>query len=377
MALINRASLPEEFFDITSATVLKQPEPQYVFAGLAKQALGSAMMLAASMAGGLGISPTRVIPDSGIAYSLPGADRLNLAAVDPSMNNVIIAVAELATPQIGHTVRINRPRFGSGGFTLGNREVASGVSISTIAIDLQSEQVTVTLKRYGGPYDTNQAAVAPLALDRFDASRSVHSIAQVVGMHMQRDFDRWLDTVVAAYLTSGATTLWPNGFLADSASSTAGDMPMDVDLLFRGYETLKLGNIPVFPNGRYRSFITATSARQLKADPQFAAFTQFDLKNLNPVTAVSGIPNAGYITSLPGVDIYESTTLPANANANAVNVFTNIMVGPSMLALGCGQLPLVRFSTDDNFGETAKLVWLAYLGFNLADARFGVQLHTS
>ena len=377
MALINRASLPEEFFDITSATVLKQPDPQYVFAGLAKQALGSAMMLAASMAGGLGISPQRVIPDSGIAYTIPGADRLALANVDPQLSNVIVSVAELATPQIGHTVRINRPRFGSGGFTLANREIASGVSISTVATDLQSEQVTVTLKRYGGPYDNGQGAIAPLALDRFDASRSVHSIAQIVGMHMQRDFDRWIDTVVAAYLTSGATTLWPNGFVADLGSSVQGDMPMDVDLLFRGYETLKLANIPVFPNGRYRAFISPTGARQLKADPQFAAFTQFDLKNLNPVTAVSSIPNAGYVTSLPGVDIYEATTLPLVVNGNGIGVTTSVMVGPSMLALGAGQMPLVRFSTDDNFGESAKLIWLAYLGFNLADARFGVQLHTS
>lgn len=377
MAIINRASLPEEFFDITSATVLKQPEPQYVFAGLAKQALGSAMMLAASMAGGLGISAQRAIPDSGVAYSIPGADRLNLAAPDSAAASVILAVAELSTPQIGHTIRINRPRFGSGGFTLGNREVASGVSISTTAIDLQSEQVTVTLKRYGGPYDTNQAAVAPLALDRFDASRSVHAIAQVVGMHMQRDFDRWLDAVVAAFITSGSTILWPNGYVADSGSSTVGDMPMDVDLLFRGYETLKLANIPVFPNGRYRAFITPTAARQLKADPQFAAYTQFDVKNLNPVTAVAGIPNAGYVTSLPGVDVYEATTLPSTVNANSVAVSTNVMCGPSMIAMGAGQLPRVAFSTDDNFGESAKLVWLAYLGFNLADSRFGVQLHTS
>src|SRR5579864_3401682 len=173
MAMINRASLPEEYFDITSAMVLQQPEPQYIFALLAKMALGSAMLLAA--ASQLGISPARQIPDSGKQYTLPGADRLNLAAPDASVNNVILSVAELATPQVGHTIRINRPRYGSGGFTLANREIPSGATISTTAIDLQSEQVTVTLKRYGGPYDPTNGNVAPFALDRFDARSEEHT----------------------------------------------------------------------------------------------------------------------------------------------------------------------------------------------------------
>jgi hypothetical protein len=375
MALINRASLPEEFFDITSAKVLVQPEPQYIFALLAKMALGSAMMLAA--ASQLGISPQRAIPDTGLQYTLPGADRLNLAAPDPQVSNVILSVAELGTPQIGHTIRINRPRYGSGGFTLAAREVPSGATISTTAIDLQSEQVTVTLKRYGGPYDPNAGNVAPLALDRFDSSRSVHSIAQVVGTHMQRDFDKWADTIVATFLGNGSTTLWPNGFTADSGSANQGDMPLDIDLLFRGYETLKLGNIPMFPNGRYRAFISPTGARQLKNDPQAAGYNRYDTGGLNPVTAPGGMPQTGYLFSFTGCDVFEATTLPVNANGNSINITTNIMAGPGMMALGAGALPYVTSSTDDNYGESAKVIWLAYIGWNLADARFGVQMHTS
>lgn len=375
MAIVNRASLPEEFFDITSGKVLVQPEPQYIFAVLAKMALGSAMMLAA--AGQLGISPARAIPDTGLQYTLPGADRLNLAQPDPQVSNVILSVAELGTPQIGHTIRINRPRYGSGGFTLAAREIPSGATISTTAIDLQSEQVTVTLKRYGGPYDPNAGNVAPFALDRFDSSRSVHSIAQVVGTHMQRDFDKWADTVVATFLSAGTTTLWPNGFSADSQSANQGDMPCDIDLLFRGYETLKNGNIPMFPNGRYRAFISPTSARQLKNDPQAGSYNRYDVNGLNPVTAPGGMPQTGYLFSFTGCDVFEATTLPATANANSINVTTNVMAGPGMMALGAGSLPYVTSSTDDNYGESAKVIWLAYIGWNLADARFGVQLHTS
>jgi hypothetical protein len=375
MAIINRASLPEEFFDITSAMVLVQPEPQYVFAGLAKAAIGAAMMLAA--ASQLGISPARQIPNTGLQYTLPGADRLVLAAPDQQAASAILSVAELATPQVGHTIRINRPRYGSGGFTLANREITSGTVISTVPIDLQSEQVTVTLKRYGGPYDPANANVAPFALDRFDSSRSVHSIAQVVGTHMQRDLDKWLDTVVAVFLSSGSTTLWPAGFTADANSQAAGDMPMDIDMLFRGYETLKLANIPLFPNGRYRAYIGPTDARQLKNDPQNAQYIRYDVAGLNPVTGPGGAPTQGYLGSITGCDIYESTTLPSTANAQSVSVRTSIMMGPGMMALGCGALPYVTSSTDDNYGESAKVIWLSYLGWNLADARFGVQMHAS
>ena len=374
MAITNRASLPEEFLDMTSARILVQPEPQFVFAMLAKMAIGAACSVVPGSP--LGITPDRGVPSGGVAYTLPGADRLALASPDAQIGQAILSVAELGQ-QVGHTVRINRPRYGSGGFTLAGREVASGTAISTSAIDLQSEQVTVTLKRYGGPYDAVNGNVAPFAIDKFDASRSIHSLVGVVGLHMQRDFDRWLDSVVATLLSAGSTTLWPQGFSADAQSQVVGDMPMDVDLLFRSYETLKLANIPVFPNGRYRAFIGPTAARQLKADPQAAQYVQFDLSKTNPVTAPGGAPTAGWLGQITGVDIYESTTLTATNNAQAVPITTNIMFGPGMMALGCGQLPTVRTSTADNYGESSLLVWLAYFGFTLSDARFGTQMHTS
>jgi N4-gp56 family major capsid protein len=366
MAIVNRASLPEEFFDITSAQVLVQPEPQFLYARLAKMSIGAAMAL--SMAGGLGL-PGRQIPDAGAQYTQPGADRLILANPEPMMAQAVMTVAELGQ-QVGHTVRLNRPKFGSGGFTAASREVSSGTAISTTAIDLSSEQTSVTLKRYGGPFDPVAGAVAPFALDRFDASRSVHSIAQVVGTHMQRDFDKWLDAVIVALYNLGATTLWPQGYSADNGSSVAGDMPMDIDLIFRGIETLKIGNIPVFPNGKYRAVLSPTQARQIKSDPQAAQYIRYD-SGANPVLGSS------YLGSVAGCDIFEATTLSATANTNSVNVTTAHMFGPGAVGQGWGQLPMVRPSTDDNYGETAKLVWLAYAGFAMLDNRMVVQLHTS
>jgi N4-gp56 family major capsid protein len=366
MAIVNRASLPEEFFDVTSGMVLVQPEPQYFYARLAKAALGSALALA--MGGGLGL-PGRQISDTGAAYTQPGSDRLMLSNADGPMSQAIITVAELGQ-QVGHTVRLNRPKYGSGGFTLAAREISSGATISTSAIDLSSEQNSITLKRYGGPYDVVNGAVAPFALDKFDASRSVHSVTQVVGTHMQRDFDRWLDGVIVALFNGASTTLWPQGYSADNGSSQVGDMPMDIDLLFRGVETLKNANIPMFPNGRYRAVISPTQARQLKGDPQFAQYGRYDA-TVNPLF------QASYLTSIAGCDIFEATTLTSALNGSSIPVTTAHMFGPGMLGMGWGQLPQVKFSTDDNYGETAKLVWLGYAAFTILDSRFGIQLHTS
>jgi hypothetical protein len=378
MAIINRASLAEEFYDTTSARMLVQPEPQYVYAFLAKMSLGSA--LAVSLPGGFaGISAQRGVQSQGpSAAQYQAGARLMLASPDPMSTQSIATVAEIGKAP-GHTVRLNRPKYGSGGFTLGSREITSGTQISVTPIDLSSEQVTLTLKRYGGPYDAVvQNAVAPFALDKFDTSVALHSLVDYVGLHMQRDFDKWLDSVYSLFFASGSTTLWPNGFTADSQSTAQNDMPCDGDMLFRGIETLKNANIPLFPNGRYRGFLSPTQARQIKEDPLVGTYFRYDVNGKNPITGSTAVGLGGsFIGTIPGCDFYESTTNQVAANGNGVNITTGVIVGPSMVGQGFGQLPQVQFSTDDNYGEHAKMVWLQYSAHGLLDNRFAVQLHTS
>lgn len=367
MALIDRASLPEEFFDITSAMLLVQPEPQYFHAQLFKQALSAAMQLPAGGPMGLQVA-NRPIQDGGAAYTSAMYDRLMLSQPDAVYGQAIIVEPALGQ-RVGHTVRINRPKFGSGGFTLASREVASGTSISSTAIDLSSEQVTLTLKRYAGPYDSVNNNVAPFAVDKLDASRSVHSVSQIVGKHMQRDLDKWLDSVVVALMNSGSTTLYPQGFAADNDSSVAGDMPGDIELLFRAEEKLKNASIPRFSNGRYMAIISPTFSRQLKGDPQFNQLSRY-FPQTNPLYQ-------SYVATVGMLDVFESTTLTSTVNGNSVPVFTSQVFGPGFIGAGAGRLPEVMPNSQDNYGETALIIWLAYLAFGVLDNRFGIQLHTS
>lgn len=367
MALISRASLPEEFLDVTSAMLLIQPEPQYLYANLYKQALSAAMSIESMGAMGLQVD-NRPIQGGGAGYTNAAFDRLSLATPDPVWSQSIIVVPEMSA-RVGHTVRINRPKFGSGGFTLASREVASGTAISTTAIDLSSEQVTLTLKRYAGPYDSVNNNVAPYAVDKLDASRSIHSMAQMVGKHMQRDLDKWLDSVMVNLFNSAATTLYPAGFSADNDSQVAGDMPGDLETLFRAEESLKLANIPRFSNGRYMACVSPTYSRQLKSDPQFQRYAKY-FPDTNPIYQ-------SYCGTVGGIDIFESNTLSSTANSNSVNVFKSHVFGPGMIGAGIGRLPEVMPNTQDNYGEQALLIWVAYLAFGVLDNRMAIQIHTS
>ncbi len=370
MAIINRASLPEEFYDITSASLLVQPEPQYLHATLYKLCMGAGMQLA--MGGGAGLPiGNRAIPSHGADYTSVDYDRLAFQNLDPTSSNAFTVVPEIEQgPKVGHTIRVNRPKFATGGFTEAARAITSGATISVTPIDLGSEQMAITVRRFGGPYDSVAGNVAPYALDRFDAAKSVHSLVQMIGKHMQRDFDHWLDTVVSSIIDLASNTIWPTGFTTDDGSLVAGDMPLDVDTIFRAEETLLNLNIPRFSDGTYMGIFSPTQIRQLKNDSAYKDYAKFAIPEKNPLYT-------SFIQKIGNVRVYQSTTLNSVANTHSVNVTRGQVFGPGILASGVADLPRVMPSTDDNYGESAKLVWLAYMAFALADSRFGVSVRTS
>ena len=194
-------------------------------------------------------------------------------------------------------------------------------------------------------------------------------MSQVVGKHLQRDLDKFLDTVLVTLGNLGATTLWPSGYTTDATSSQVGDMPGDADMIFRAEENMKILSIPRFANGRYMAVITPTFSRQLKADPQWIAFSKY-FPQTNPIYQ-------SYVGTIGGVDVFESITLTSTNNGNGIPIFTSQVFGPSYFGAGTCRLPQVMPNTNDNYGETALLIWLSYLAFGVLDQRFGIQLHTS
>lgn len=83
---IDRATLPAEFYDRTTAKILKQPEPQYFFAMLANAADARTQFDAAGISMGL---PGREIASAGLPY-VTELDRLMLAAVDSASEAMVV-----------------------------------------------------------------------------------------------------------------------------------------------------------------------------------------------------------------------------------------------------------------------------------------------
>lgn len=364
MASTSRASLPQEFFDITSDMLLVQPEPQYLYAKLWKASIGAEL----SMGGSLGMPVAgRQYGTDGAAYCSVDMDRLILDS--PLATGVIKSVVELGKGP-GHMVRMNRPVFPNTTYTQASREVASGASISTTGISVASEQASITVKRFAGPYDQANTRVAPYAIERFDSKVALHKMLDIHGKNMKRDFDKFIDSVMVALLDSATTTVRPTGMTADNDSSVAGDFPMDWNTIARTAKTMDEANLPTFPDGKRLLVVTPQQKQQLSDDSQFGRYSEFHA-SMNPIFGGSYYKTAG------DFHVFVCNTLTTTANSNSIAIHRGHAIAPGVLGSGVGEMPRVAYASDDNYGETAKVIWLLYAGFALLDSRFVVKVATS
>lgn len=355
---ISRITLPQEFQDVTSVKLLKQPEPQYLHGRLLKLAMNAEL----GKLGELGLPIAgRELSTEGAEYTQQGDDALDLSQ-DPIMSEAVQVVVDF-TKTNGDTIRLNRPKFTNTTYTQAARRVAVNSTITTTPVDVASEQTSITLDRFGGPYDSTNSRVAPFAVDEFYAKMPIHKLIDVVSLNMQRDFDRWLDAVGVALFDTTGTTSYTTGMAAgDVATAAENDFPLDYTSILQASKTLDVANVPVFPNGKRVLVITPTQAKQLADDAQFARYAQFH-PEFNPLF------KGTYWKSLPEFEIYKSNTLTTSGNTQYAQAF-----GPGMVGMGVGKKPWVATSTADNYGLLALVVWLFEAGFTVLDKRFGVSL---
>jgi hypothetical protein len=311
--------------------------------------------------------PGREIQGNGLAYTSE-LDRLVLAAARE--NSEAIAVEESLGSGPGHSVRINRPAFSGGGYTEASRMVGPSTSISTTPIDVSSEQAIITLKRVVGPFASGGTVPQPYAIDAMDAKLSVHKLSDIVSLHLRRDRMVYIDTVVNAYFTAVTNILYVGDYTAanDYVSTSTGSCT--AELLFRVEERLASTHIPSFSNGRWKMALRSRALRQLKLDSVYAAYAKDHADGKNPLFP-------GYVATLGRLDLYEVNTGASAANSSSVTVYDNVAFGPGAVGYGVGKRPTVQPSTDDNYGETAKVIWCAYEGLETLDERFLVTARTS
>jgi len=359
---VSRATLPQAFQDVLSAKLLVAPDYQMLHGTLAKMAMNAALSN-----GQMGISADRAIPSMG--QGLLSLEQQRLALADPIKTEAIVSVAELGNAGVGHTVRLNRQVFQTTTYTQASRQVTAGQVISTTPADITAEQVSITLKRFAGPYDQTNSRIAPRSVDQLDAMRSQQSLYDYVSKDIKRDFEFFLDQVTVKLFDAASSSVYASGFAADNDITAAGTAPLTVAQLWNAKKTLELANAPKFVNGVYIGVFTPEQEVDLKNDSAFQRLAVFD-KNINPLLASS------YIGSIAGVECYVSNSLTRSSNSSSVSVQYGQVFGPGMVGMGLGAPPMVRSSTDDNFGLQAKIIWELCAGFATLDNRLGVSVRT-
>lgn len=354
--MFNRASIPEEFFDLTSAKLLVAPEPQYLYAILAKTALGMSL----TTPGAIGFMPDRAVGGEGAPYADLMGDRLKLD--DPISTQAINVVPEIGKGP-GHTVRMNRPKFTDTTYTLASRTIVSNQQISTTPVDVGSEQVAVTVIRMAGPYDQTNSRVAPYSLDKLDSKLSVHNMADIAGFHLRRDYDKTINGIVTDLFDLGSTSVYPTGFSVDNDITATGAAKADFEWISRVEKTLDTANIPYFANGRRVAVLTTQQIHDLKQDAQFVRLAEFH-PPVNPLLS------ATYYKTIGNLDVYRSNTLNSSSNSSSVTVEKGHAFGPGAVGIGIGGLPECRFNVQDNYGEQGLVIWMQYAGFSMLDSRF-------
>jgi len=222
-----------------------------------------------------------------------------------------------------------------------------------------------------GPMAAGGTVPQPYAIDSFDASMGVHRLKDIVGLALKYDREAYLDNVIATKFSGASTNIVYTGqATADNDYLTAETGQLDVETLFRVEETFTAANIPTFSNGRWKQTLTPRALRQLKSDSAYAHYAQ-NLGAFNPLFP-------GYVATIGQLDLYQVNTYPAPVNnSSSVPVYRNIAFGPGAIGYGVGKRPTVQPSTDDNYGETPKVIWCAYEGSEILDERFLLSLRTS
>lgn len=363
MTVYQRAVMPENFYDVTSDQLLVQPEPQYPFAEMWLSAMALSLDPDAAAMGLQG----RYVPQAGANYS--ASDRGALMLANPLARELIAAKVDFnGTP--GSTVRLNRPVYANTTYTESSRRIVSGTSITQTPITVASQQTNLTLYCYGGPYDQVNSRPAPYGIQSFDANMGVHNAAQIHGTQLVRDFRRFIELVNISLLDLESSVVYPDGMSADNDATTSGMFPLRFEQLTRAHRDANVANLPTFADGYRMIALTPLQIQQLEVDPAYQRAGQY-------FPEYNVLFGSAYKKSVAGFHVFEVQTLTTVNNSSSIAVHRGHVVAPGALLGGMGRRPRVMPNTNDNFGETILVMWLADLAFGLANNTFSIGVRSA
>lgn len=357
--VMNRVSLPSEFYDIVNSKMLIAPTPQLPYAQAAIAALGKEL----EVPDNINLPFRGTSGNAGAPYLKLEEMQLNLNP-NPLFSEIVAAKVDFAA-KFGATMRFNRPSFATSTYTLASRIVGPNQTLSTTPVAVTAEQTSLTLLRLGGPYDSTNG-VSPIAIENFDANMSVHKLVEVAGLTLVYDYHRTLEGIITGLLDLG-TAIYPGTASADSDFTAVSDFPMDVETIRRAEATADTNSLPVFSDGYRIAVLHPTQILQLQSDDEYQKQAVF-MPEYNTLK--------GYVKTISRTHIFRSPTLTETTNGT-VKVCKGHFICPQSLLVGMGRPVSVRQASDDNFGETPKILWLGDMAFGLADSRFVYTLRSA
>ncbi len=354
--------------------MLRQPEPQYFFAKLAM----AGRLKKATMDAGLQ-TVQQFVSLAGEGAPVPNELDQLIRIADDQLPDAIF-YNEDDTKSKGDSIRLQRVVFAGGGYSEDARRVQAGALTSEVGQSITTEEVSISLKQFEGPYNTAIGAVSPYEIPIFDAKKlnAQKSIIDTVSLQLNRDYMKWLDSVVKEYFYRTDNMTLPSGVANAAAFTNGGTKYFSLQQIAEAKRTLRNREWAAFPNGRYACIVPTDFQTQMLQDPVWRELTR---NNQNP--AAQKNPIFGFIGSYQDVDFYEvsnsslktyapGATVPGTLGgtvAAGVNLVEAILLGPGGVGMVSTGEPKPYFSDSTNFGKRGAVIWRADHGFQTLDDR--------
>lgn len=378
MSVIGRGTLPANYEDfassVTSALVLPQPEPQYVFA---HWAMAGRLALSALNAGATSVQ--QFVTMAGGGAPVP-QDLDRMARVADTYPGFVQAIDQFGLG-LGDTIKFQRPVFSTGGLTKADRRLSTNQTISTAGQTIKAEEVPVVLDEYHGPYAGNGSAPAPYAIWGFDAKFRANKLqlAALTSQHLRRDYVYWLDSVIRDEFRQTDNVTFPTGVANAAAFVAGGNAKFSLPQIMAARKAISDREWMRFPNGRYVCLVPTSFNTHMLEDGEYREMSKAHTdKNML----------YGYISSVQDIDFFECTTLKSYVATDSVEgsvvgssvvLDEALLIGPGAVGFGTaapdpeGAMgPVARFADDTNYGTVAKVIWYALHAFQMLDKR-GVE----
>lgn len=270
---------------------------------------------------------------------------------------------------LGDTIELQRyPYFGDVGMSQVQRQLSETNTVGILdPVAITTNNVTLILQEYGGPYNGIADHVAPLGVTEkvarraqrklLDANNPESFVNSIGGDLLKDDYDRWHDrTLCDLYLTSPNSTN-PGG--AADAAVTNTDQISTADLATIK-ERLQNRFAPTWDDGLYMAIVSPRMEKHLRLDDSFRKAVQF------------GDPRRlfrGELGIYEGFRFMSSTNLPTET-VNALTGHLGIFFGPRAVGFGEALAAQVRRNKTDDYDRFFYLVWITYKAYAALDTRF-------